>query len=164
VLLQQAGRDMEVEGFSNDRVVATLRASILDGAVEPIVIGGCRLSEATGQRWSAELFDAAPVRDSLTVEISVVAEAGVPHWNPTGAADGIEHRARRPSIKGERVVHWEAQKSLLTPIIDDTQLTPGVIIDGPGIVESSITNYVITPGWELKVDERNNYLMERKRG
>jgi N-methylhydantoinase A len=164
LLLQQAGRDMEVEGFSNDRVVATLRASILDGAVEPIIIGGCRLSEATGQRWSNELFDAAPVRDSLTIEISVVAEAGVPHWNPSGAADGVEHRARRPSIKGEQVVHWEAQKSLLTPIIDDTQLTPGVIIDGPGIVESSITNYVIAPGWQLTVDERNNYLMERKRG
>ncbi len=166
-LVLQARRDMEVEGFSDNLVTASLRAFILDGAAEPMVIGQCRLSEVSGRRWSDELLAAvtsSEAHNSLTVEISVVAEAGVPHWNPIGSANGVERGSRQPPIKGERVVHWSAQESLLTPIFDDTQLTPGAIIDGPGIVESSITNYVIAPGWQFRVDERNNYLMERKRG
>lgn len=162
-LLQQARRDMEVEGFSDDRVLATLHASLVDDGAEPIVIGRCRLSEAAGRHWSDEVFHAAPVHDSLTVEISIVAEAGVPHWDPSRSMNDVEHAAHRPSIKGERVVHWNARESLLTPIIDDSQLTPGATIDGPGIVESSITNYVIAPGWRFRVDKRNNYVMERKR-
>lgn len=166
-LIQQARRDMEVEGFSDDLVSASLRGFMLDGAAGPLIVGSCRLSEASGQRWSDELIAVAAgveARNSVTVEISVVVEAGVPHWNPIGSASGVERGNVQVPTKGERLVYWGAQESILTPIFADTQLTPGAIIHGPGIVESSITNYVIAPGWQFKVDERNNYLMERKRG
>jgi N-methylhydantoinase A/oxoprolinase/acetone carboxylase beta subunit len=165
-LVQQARRDMEVEGFSDDLVSASLRGFMLNGSAEPMVIGRCRLSEASGQRWSDDLLAAVAgieVHSSVAVEISVVAEAGVPHWNPTGSVNGVDRGSRQVPIKSERVVHWSARESLSTPIFAETQLTPGVTIDGPGIVESSITNYVIAPGWRFRVDERNHYSLERRR-
>jgi N-methylhydantoinase A/oxoprolinase/acetone carboxylase beta subunit len=164
-LLQQARRDMEVEGFSDDRVLTSLRAFMPDNA-GPRVIARCRLSTAEGQRWSDDLSEAvrnSAAGESRAVEISVVAEAVVPHWNPPKPANGTERSFHRPQTKSERVVQWNAQQALLTPIFDATRLTPGASIDGPGIVESSITNYVIAPGWRFRVDERTNYLLERKR-
>ncbi|HTW87172.1 MAG TPA: hydantoinase/oxoprolinase family protein, partial [Candidatus Binataceae bacterium] len=116
-LVQQARRDMEVEGFSDDLVSASLRGFMLDGAAGPLVMGSCRLSEVSDRRWSDDLLAAVAAvraRNSVTVEISVVVEAGVPHWNPAGSASGVDRGSIQVPIKSERPVYWAAGEPRLT--------------------------------------------------
>ena len=70
--------------------------------------------------------------------------------------------AFRPPTKSMRPVHWNATGAALTPVFDAASLTPGAFIEGPAIVESPITNYVIAFGWRLTVDEQINYWVEQQ--
>lgn len=160
-LILHAIRDMEVEGFGGERVSATLYALNAHDTSEPTLVARCRLAEASGRRWSDPLIAASGTdpKQPLTVEVRLVAVAQVPHWKDFGSANDAVV-VYRPPVKGERHVHWNARGPQSTPIFDSTSLAPGVAIEGPGIVESPITNYVIAPGWRFTVDGRNSYLFE----
>jgi N-methylhydantoinase A/oxoprolinase/acetone carboxylase beta subunit len=161
-LIQQATRDMEVEGFVGERVSAALYAVRAHNSDEATLVGLCRLAEASSQRWSDELLTVVSGdHQHLAVEVRLVVEARVPHWNGFGSATE-SCAAYRPPVKSARQVHWNANGPTSTPIFDAQSLASGASIDGPAIVESPITNYIIASGWRFAVDGRNHYLFEWK--
>ncbi|MBF6569893.1 MAG: hydantoinase/oxoprolinase family protein [Candidatus Binataceae bacterium] len=165
-LLQQARRDMEGEGFSQDRISLSLHALVTDLAAEPITVAHYPNAEVSGLRLSDDLhthLKHLTSSASITVEINIAASASVPHWVPSGSPVGQGHKAIEPRLKSKRMVYWNARESHPTPIFDHASLMPGVIVEGPAIVESPITNYVIAPNWRFTVDARNNFVFERKR-
>lgn len=61
-----------------------------------------------------------------------------------------------PNPKSMRECHFVGfDESIETPIYDANDLIPGVVIEGPAIVESTWGNYLIEPGWEMKIGEQN---------
>lgn len=54
---------------------------------------------------------------------------------------------------GERPVYWDPKSGfVVTPVWDWAKLRPGNVLDGPAIVESRHTTYVIEPGWRYVLD------------
>ena len=56
-----------------------------------------------------------------------------------------------PAPVGERSCHFVGHdESLKTAIYDDAALEPGTQIDGPAIVVTRATTYLIEPGWRYQ--------------
>jgi N-methylhydantoinase A len=49
-----------------------------------------------------------------------------------------------------------------TPIYLGSDLTPGMAIAGPGIIEESFTTIVVYPGWTARVDDAGDYELVRE--
>lgn len=63
---------------------------------------------------------------------------------------------RLPNPKSIRTCHFVGfDESIETPIYEASDLKPGVVIEGPAIVESTWSNYLIEPGWRLRLGEQN---------
>jgi N-methylhydantoinase A len=48
-----------------------------------------------------------------------------------------------------------------TCVYDGTDLQPGHTIDGPGIIEESFTTIVVYPGWQARVDDARDYVLDQ---
>ena len=61
-----------------------------------------------------------------------------------------------PPAVGERVCHFVGHdQGLKTAVYDDAALKPGTQIDGPAIVVTRATTYLIEPGWRYQAAEQN---------
>lgn len=110
--------------------------------------------------------------------------AGLPSGSGRGAASAsleaaflnayvpsrdIELKARRPvkridaaALKGSRPVHWGGETGVTdTRIYAFEALRPGNGIEGPAILESKDTNYVVPPGVLMSLDKYGNGIMQR---
>lgn len=55
--------------------------------------------------------------------------------------------------RGARPVYWDPKSGFVdTPVWDWASLPPGTVLDGPAIVESRHTTYVVEPGWRFALD------------
>ena len=64
--------------------------------------------------------------------------------------------------KGSRKAYWlEYREFRETPVYDRERLRCGNVINGPALIESVDTTYVINPGWRFTVDEYLNGIIER---
>lgn len=55
--------------------------------------------------------------------------------------------------RGTRPVYWDPKSGFVdTPVWDWASLVPGNVLDGPAIVESRHTTYVVEPGWRFALD------------
>ena len=71
-----------------------------------------------------------------TVEFDASLPAGEPEpATPTGT--------RACSFPG-------VEDALQTPVYDETALEPGLVVDGPGVVTTPTTTYLVEPGWRLQ--------------
>ncbi len=78
---------------------------------------------------------------------------------PTNGAAARTQNAK----KGSRPVYfpaWEEKREC--DIYDRTRLTPDASIQGPAIVEEAESTVVVSPGWNAKVDEFYNLVLQRK--
>ena len=68
----------------------------------------------------------------------------------------------KSALKGERPVYWEECGGYRpTPILDQTELRPQNIVEGPAVIEGKDTNVVLHPGAKLTVDPYLNFLIEK---
>lgn len=66
------------------------------------------------------------------------------------------------AITHERPVYWDVERGFVTtPVYDYAALLPGNRIDGPAIIESVETTYVVAPGWRFMLDGFGNGIMEQ---
>jgi len=88
----------------------------------------------------------------------------------------IIHKTKKPSLKkidkaneyevkqkGERSVQFE-KETVKTPTFDRASLLAGHKIQGPAIIEESSSSTVVTPGYDIEVDEFGNLHIEKSRG
>ncbi|MCH4152750.1 MAG: hydantoinase/oxoprolinase family protein [Sphingobium sp.] len=67
--------------------------------------------------------------------------------------------------QGTRPVYWDpADGYVETSIYNAAKLRPGNRIDGPAIIESADTTYVVSPGWNFYIDPWRNGVLERAQG
>jgi N-methylhydantoinase A len=61
-----------------------------------------------------------------------------------------------PKPVGERDCHFVGHpKAMKTPIYDELALAPGTTIDGPAIVVTRATTYLVEPGWRYRAAAQN---------
>jgi N-methylhydantoinase A len=65
---------------------------------------------------------------------------------------------RPATAVGTRRVHFGTWME--TPIYDRARLEPGMVFDGPAIVEQADTTSVVEPGMRARIDARHNILVE----
>ena len=69
--------------------------------------------------------------------------------------------AARDSLKGSRSVYFsEAGGFQDTSVYDRSALKPGMVIQGPAVIEERITTVIVHPGWTAAVDGYGNIVME----
>jgi N-methylhydantoinase A len=93
----------------------------------------------------------AGVRINTLRVCSFVARPGVEFSGIKPAGEPIAP----PAPVGERACHYVGHaKALATPIYDDRALAPRTEIDGPAIVVTRATTYLIEPGWRFRAAEQ----------
>ncbi|MGB0218652.1 MAG: hydantoinase/oxoprolinase family protein [Sinimarinibacterium flocculans] len=66
------------------------------------------------------------------------------------------HALPAPAPVGERVCHFVGHdQGITTPIYDEAALAAGTTIDGPSIVVTRATTYLIEPGWRYQAAAQN---------
>ncbi|WP_281783896.1 hydantoinase/oxoprolinase family protein [Sinimarinibacterium flocculans] len=66
------------------------------------------------------------------------------------------HALPAPASVGERVCHFVGHdQGITTPIYDEAALAAGTTIDGPAIVVTRATTYLIEPGWRYQAAAQN---------
>ncbi|GGH24390.1 hydantoinase [Alsobacter metallidurans] len=75
---------------------------------------------------------------------------------PASAPGRLEHRPA--PVRDHRDVYFGGWKP--TPIYDRTALSPGMVFDGPAIIEQADTTSVVEPGMHARVDAFGNILIE----
>jgi len=94
----------------------------------------------------------------VTLRLAVLAARPVPPREASGASAGGLAAARR----GTRSV-WFANTGFVgTPVYARELLPADARFAGPAIVEQMDATTVVPPGWELRVDDAGNLLLERK--
>lgn len=66
------------------------------------------------------------------------------------------------ALKGKRPVYWD-QGFVQTDIYRLGLLVPGSLVDGPAVIETFETTYLVPPGWTFRVDQYLNGEMEVKK-
>lgn len=77
---------------------------------------------------------------------------------PTFAPEGTDPSQ---ALKGKRPAYWVEYKEFReTPVYNQERLRCGNMVDGPALIESVDTTYVINPGWKFTVDRFLNGIIE----
>ena len=75
----------------------------------------------------------------------------------------LENKLPAPEQVSTRSCHFVGHKeSFETPIFDGAALTPGVVIDGPAIVNPGQTTYLVEPGWQFEAGNQGAVWFFRK--
>jgi N-methylhydantoinase A len=151
-LALQARRDMQGEGFSPQAVGLRVEARVGNEIVTETARGDSEGLLVEG------LFDG--LRGASIQSVQLVAEAAVPHWRLQRHLSV----SRRPQPKARRLVRWNRERAMETPIFDRELLQPGARVEGPAVVEGSDTTYAILPDWALQVDEYGCFLFSPRSG
>jgi N-methylhydantoinase A/oxoprolinase/acetone carboxylase beta subunit len=97
--------------------------------------------------------------DLILTTIGLMVHAPVPHYpiDEHPAADTGPEQA----IKNSRSVFLSTDKGTIeAPVYDRARLRNTHQVEGPAIVESEHTTFLIPDGWRLTVDRYNNALLE----
>jgi N-methylhydantoinase A/acetophenone carboxylase len=71
-------------------------------------------------------------------------------------------KVSKDAYKEERMAYWDEHRGFgKTPVLDQSKLKPGNVIDGPAIVECKDTNVVLEPGSKITVDQYLNVIIEK---
>jgi N-methylhydantoinase A len=166
-LREQALRDMEGEGLNVKNVSLDLSFQVSDGRHPPITVESRYLdfdnigdskaikmvfNEKAPSAWSREkpiieLIKLTAKHPSPTPEIAVF---------PKGKADSSV------ALKEKRDAVWMTGKAI-SNVYDWDLLQTGHTVNGPAIIESHFTTYLVPPSWQLVVDEYKNGLLEKRR-
>jgi N-methylhydantoinase A len=70
-------------------------------------------------------------------------------------------RAAGAAVVGERPVYFRGAGFVTTPRYARDGLVPGMVVEGPAIIEQDDATPLVTPGFRARVDEAHNLLVER---
>lgn len=91
------------------------------------------------------------------VAATAPASSAQPPTSPRNPGDA----RKAPSPRSTRVVFFGQQSGFVeTPIYWRDDLSAGVRLSGPAVVEQYDTTTLLPPGWRLQVDEAGNFLLE----
>lgn len=173
-LQKQARRDLSGEGYDPDEATFSLDLTMKYGGqihVHRTASPVLRLNDADDvlaislafEHEYSSFFSAVNVFPEGGVEIhsfALRAEMPRPPWElatyppATVALSEIE--------AGSRSVYWlSLGKRVDTPVYSESALNPGMLIDGPAIVEAPYTTTVIEPGFAVEVDTHRNLVITR---
>jgi N-methylhydantoinase A len=158
----EAARDMRGEGFADDQVMYLVEFFLSRGNSVPearIVINGVdwigKFTE-TFRKQAPALFDAQEIFSPITF---LHATAKISHYETTKSDLGGADPSRAEI--GTRPVCFDGVVGMVeTRIYDRSKLEPGVMVDGPAIVEAKDTTYVVREGWRYTVDAYCNGIFE----
>jgi N-methylhydantoinase A len=148
--LRYVGQGFEVEAELPDRLSAGVQAEVETRFGE--AYAACFGRRLDGQRvevvnWRVEGF--APAPPVLTGNAAGAASAASAASVPAGASAGT--RGRR------RAAYFPDCKAFVdTPVIDEAVLEPGIVHDGPALIEQPGSTVVVGPGDHFTVDPHGN--------
>jgi N-methylhydantoinase A len=162
----EACRDFRGEGFDENDIIAEVEFTVTQSPdhhnVEEVVCGfDVDGSPEAGQTGTC-MADAGvqPGKDSL-VEI-VRLHARVPAVKAELVARPLGEADPSSAKKGSRTVWWDAIGGVETALYEWDRLAPGACVEGPAVVESVDTTYLVPARWDLRIDTFGNGLMERR--
>ena len=160
-MVSSAQRDMRGEGFSAEQPVFTIELAIrsargLDFIESPLIF----LEREEEARELADLHASSSGRHSgelLIENVTLKAVCPTHHYElPRQTEEGHDPKQAR---KGTRHVYW-GRESVETDIYERDRLRCGNRIEGPAIIESPDTTYVVPPQWTYTVDKYLNGILE----
>ncbi|MDP6178627.1 MAG: hydantoinase/oxoprolinase family protein, partial [Desulfatiglandales bacterium] len=174
-LWQKAIRDIRGEGFSVENLILRLELEMRFGgqihvlrADSPYLkIENIDEVKAICQAFMKEFTDfygSAAMYPEGGIEIhNFILHCSIPQHKielPSYPVAG--ERVSKGASKGERVVYWEEYGEFRkTQVLDQNELRPGNVMEGPAILECKDTNVVLNPGAKMTVDRYLNLLIEK---
>ncbi len=174
-LRQQAVRDISGEGFSLQGLIFRLELEMkFGGQVHVLRTGSPHLRVESPddvgaicqafQKEFEDVYGRAALYPEGGIEIrNFILHCILPQHKielPTYPMAG--EKVSKTADKGRRSVYWEAYGEFRgTQVLEQGQLRPGNIIEGPTIVEGKDTNIVLEPGAQITVDRYLNLLIEK---
>jgi len=104
---------------------------------------------------------AAKDRAVEIVSYRVRLRVAVPKYEPIVSSEVIENSAPSGSVKGTRMVYFNSVESTETTLYERDQLSIGVKIEGPAIVEQFDSTIVVPPSWIGQIDGYGNLILSR---
>ncbi len=160
----EARRDMRGEGFTLDDIEPVLDLFIHSPAAGKEIklsapvdfhLDPEKIKAAAGEAGTA--FNGA--KDLILTTVGLMVHAPVPHYrieDQPAAESGPEQ-----ALKNTRPVFLSTEKGTIeAPVYDRTRLRNTHRVEGPAIVESEHTTFLVPDGWRLTVDRYNNALLE----
>ncbi len=166
-LRSQVSRDMEGEGLDITKLEFGLNFQISDRKNPPIAIESeyLQFNSQDHSHRIKKLFDSkAPSnysRENLTVELLKL-KGKYPIPTPELTSFPVANPDPKGALKGKRKVYWKEGFSA-TNIYNWDLLNAGNVVEGPAIIESAYTTYLIPTNWRLKVDKYKNGVIEKRR-
>ena len=105
--------------------------------------------------------DPENVIETVNWRLLASAPAGEIRLRHGGLPDGSPPRQAR---KGSRPVYFPEHAGYVdTPVYDRYALGPGARVGGPAVIEEKESTVVLIPGWQGRIDEFHNLVMEGRR-
>ena len=92
------------------------------------------------------------------VNLRVTAIGALPRRSEAGAGGGATPRDAKI---GERRVYFRGAGWLVTPCYARAALTPGMRFAGPAVIEQDDATPLVAPGFEARVDQAGNLILQR---
>jgi N-methylhydantoinase A/acetophenone carboxylase len=152
---------MRAEGFAAEELSFTLELGLRgDGGFQWIESPLVRLEKvAAAKKIGAQytLLSGNNTGELQIERIALRAECTTPHYQlPLYQDKGVKARSAR---KGVRDVFW-GNGYISTDVYERDLLKCGNRIEGPAVIESPDTTYVIPPNWSYTVDKYHNGIIE----
>jgi N-methylhydantoinase A/oxoprolinase/acetone carboxylase beta subunit len=149
-MYEEAVRDMEGEGLEIEKVSIKVELELEnDGSVE--------LTHPFSMEELVKLCR-EKVGDTARIEI-VRLKASYPAPKPSLVTDPKAGDSPDQALKGEREIILNEGR-VIAKIYDWDLLKPGNIVNGPAVIESIDSTYLIPDGWKLEVDEYLNGIVK----
>jgi len=165
-MMQDAGRDMEGEGFDPENVVTELEISFESDAAElPAILPWTLDAQSEAdvvQMLKRSFLKGRLPQDALDRIIDVLklrVKSAVTKIEIAELPVGDEITA--PDEKGDRVVYRRKEK-VTTNLYDWNKLKPGNRIDGPAIIEGEDTTSVVPRSWRFVMGAFGNGALYRR--
>ena len=157
-LRARALHDIRGEGFAADEV--TLELDLIAGGPDDAArLVHSPLLDFAGEAELRAVCDAClPGADEVIFDTFMLrARGAVPHWEiPSSEPVGQDPSA---AFKAERPVYWPGGLQD-TKVYDYVRLQSGNVVQGPAVIDSDSTTYVIPEGARLTVDRYRNGIIE----
>jgi N-methylhydantoinase A/acetophenone carboxylase len=159
----EAIRDMRGEGFDPDDIIFEIEAVCNHSTGERQLLS---IPDEMSASDFGDLVDAYVISDREVTADEVEFEAvrliaTVPIPDPDIPRVDIGDTDPSAARQGERTAHW-INGSRETPIYEYESLLPGHTIVGPAVVEATDTTYALPEGWDMRIDEYANGILERQ--
>lgn len=162
-MLEEGKRDLRGEGFDFNEGTFVLEVELEQAGSKNNFEIALETADTTKQLekliawWQSNLADSV----GLLRFIRLTTQYAMAKYEPQMAEEA--GTAVHECVKDQRMLFWDQQEITAT-IYDWEKLTYGNEVEGPAVIEGSLTTYFVQPGWILKVDQFHNGLLYQKEG